>query len=241
MKKFKEGFINSIETMGLVDGPGIRIVIFMQGCPLRCIFCHNPETWKNTSSNKMTSKEIVDEIRKYRPYIEMGGGVTFSGGEPLFQSEFLLEMLKMCKKAGIHTCLDTSGTGYDKKYLDEILKYTDLVILDIKAIEQENYKKITGNDMEMFDYFKERVSVNNNKLWLRQVIIPTINDNKEYILKLKEYVKSFNNVEKVELLGYHTMGIEKYKKLKIKYRLDGIDDMDKEKLNKLSEILNSKN
>ncbi len=239
MKKFKEGFINSIETMGLVDGPGIRIVVFMQGCPLRCIFCHNPETWKKTSSKKMTSKEIVDEIRKYRPYIEMGGGVTFSGGEPLFQSEFLLEMLKMCKKAGIHTCLDTSGTGYSKKYLDEILKYTDLVILDIKAIDIVNYKKITGKDSSMFDYFKKRLSVNNNKLWLRQVIIPTINDNMDYILKLKEYVKSFNNVEKVELLGYHTMGREKYKNLKIKYRLNDIDDMDKSKLNELQEVLNS--
>ena len=239
MKKFKEGFINSIETMGLVDGPGIRIVIFMQGCPLRCIFCHNPETWKNKNNIKLTSKEIVDEVRKYRPYIEMGGGVTFSGGETLFQSEFLLEMLKMCKKAGIHTCLDTSGTGYSKKYLDEILKYTDLVILDIKAIDLENYKKITGKDMTSFNYFKERLKVNDNKIWLRQVIIPTINDNEEYILKLKEYIKDFSNVEKVELLGYHTMGKEKYKKLKIKYRLDGIDDMDKEKLKELQNILNN--
>ena len=163
MKEFKSGYIHSIETMGLVDGPNIRVVIFMQGCPLRCIFCHNPETWDKISKNKMTSKEIVDEVRKYRSYIELGGGVTFSGGEPLYQSEFLLEMLKMCKKAGIHTCIDTSGTGYDKKYLNEILKYTDLVILDIKAIDDINYKKITGKKVDEFEYFKEQV-INNKGL-----------------------------------------------------------------------------
>lgn len=239
MKKFKEGFIHSIETMGLVDGPNIRIVIFMQGCLLRCSFCHNPDTWKKNINKKMTSKEVVDLVRKYRPYIELGGGVTFSGGEPLVQSEFLLEMLKLCKKAGIHTCIDTSGTGYDIKYLDDILKYTDLVILDIKAIDNENYKKITGKNMDMVNLFIEKLKEHSNKLWLRQVIIPTINDSEEYILKLKEYVKQFNNIEKVELLPYHTMGCEKYKKLKIRYKLEGINDMNKDICNKFQSLLNS--
>ena len=238
MNEFKEGYIHSIETMGLVDGPGIRIVIFMQGCPLRCLFCHNPETWNIKSNKQMTSKEIVDEIRKYRPYIETGGGVTFSGGEPLLQSEFLLEMLQMCKKAGIHTCIDTSGTGYDKKYLEEILKYSDLVILDIKAIEENSYKNMTGKDMVEFNYFVDKLNEQNKKTWLRQVIVPNINDNEEYILKLKEYVKKFKNIEKLELLPYHSMGIEKYKKLNIKYRLSDTLDMDKEKCKKLEELLN---
>jgi len=238
MKEFKTGFIHQIETMGLVDGPGIRIVIFMQGCPLRCLFCHNPETWEKVSKNKMTSKEIVDEIRKYRPYIEKDGGVTFSGGEPLLQSEFLLEMLKMCNKAGIHTALDTSGTGYNKKYLDEILKYTDLVILDIKAIDEDNYKKMTGKDMTMFNYFVDRLLENNNKIWLRQVIVPNINDTEEHIFKLKKYIKKFKNIEKIELLPYHTMGKEKYDKLNIKYRLTETLDMDKEKCKNLEELLN---
>lgn len=238
MTKYSEGYIHSIETMGLVDGPNIRIVIFMQGCPLRCIFCHNPDTWIKKSNLKLSANIVVDEIRKYRPYIEMGGGVTFSGGEPLYQSNFLLDMLKLCKKAGIHTCIDTAGTGYDRKYLDAILKYTDLVILDIKAIDKQNYKKITGNDMDSFNYFIERLKFNNNKLWLRQVIIPGVNDNKEYILKLKEYIKQFNNVEKIELLPYHTMGIEKYKKLNIDYKLNGVDEMDKEKCKELEGLLN---
>lgn len=237
MKAFKEGYIHSIETMGLVDGPGIRIVIFMQGCPLRCIFCHNPDTWTPISSTKKTSKEIVDQIRKYRPFIEKDGGVTFSGGEPLFQSEFLLECLKLCKKAGINTCLDTSGCGYDKKYLDEILKYTDLVILDIKAITTDGYKKITGNKMDMFNYFKDKVKEHKNKLWLRQVIIPSINDNETYIKDLKNYISQFDNVEKVELLPYHDMGVSKYKKLGIKYKLLDTPPMDKEKCMKLQELL----
>ena len=237
MNEFKQGYKNSIETMGLVDGPGIRIVVFMQGCSLRCLFCHNPETWRENSKLKLTSKEVVDEIRKYRPYIEKDGGVTFSGGEPLFQSEFLLESLKLCKKAGIHTCIDTSGTSYDKKYLKEILKYTDLVILDIKAVDDENYKKITGKSIDEFNCFYKELNKQNKKVWLRQVIVPTINDNEEYILKLKEYIKRINNVEKVELLPYHTMGIEKYDKLNLKYRLLGIPDMDKEVCKKLEEIL----
>lgn len=238
MKRFSSGYIHSIETMGLVDGPNIRVVIFMQGCSLRCAFCHNPDTWKSISKLKMSANEVVDEIRKYRPYIEMGGGVTFSGGEPLLQSKFLLDMLKLCKKAGIHTCIDTSGTGYSKKYLNEILKYTDLVILDIKAIDSKNYKKITKRTMDMFNYFVEKLNISGNKVWLRGVIIPTINDNEEYILKLKEYIKQFNNVEKVELLPYHTMGVEKYKKLKLRYRLKGIDAMNKERCLEFEKLLN---
>ena len=237
MKKYSSGYIHSIETMGLVDGPNIRVVIFMQGCLLRCSFCHNPDTWNKDGGIKMDAEQVVNEIRKYRPYIEMGGGVTFSGGEPLFQSEFLLDMLKLCKKAGIHTCIDTSGTGYKEEYLDEILKHTDLVILDIKAITDESYKIITGKSMDMFNYFIEKLKISNNKLWLRQVIIPTINDSEQYILDLKKYIKQFDNVEKIELLPYHTMGVDKYKKLNLKYRLEDINDMDISVLNKLKELL----
>ena len=237
MKEFKSGYIHSIETMGLVDGPNIRIVIFFQGCSLRCLFCHNPDTWSKFSNTKMTSKEVVDLIRKYRAYIELGGGVTFSGGEPLFQSEFLLDILKLCKKAGIHTCIDTSGTGYTKEYLDDILKYTDLVILDIKAIEEKKYLEITGKSMDEFNYFINRLDIYNNKLWLRQVIIPTINDTEEYILSLKEYIKKFKNVERIELLPYHTMGKDKYKKLNIKYRLEHLEPMDKKRCKELENLL----
>lgn len=236
MRKYKKGNIHSIETLGLVDGEGIRVVVFMQGCPLRCLFCHNPDTWERIGK-EVYSNEIVDVVRKYRSFIELGGGVTFSGGEPLYQSEFLLDMLKLSKKAGINTCIDTSGTGYTKEYIDDILKYTDLVILDIKAIDPVGYKNITGKSMDEFNYFKEKIKENNTRLWLRQVIVPGINDTKEYILDLKEYIKDFNNVEKVELLPYHTLGVSKYEKLGIKYRLDGVCDMDKEYLKELQDLL----
>ena len=234
------GYIHSIETMGLLDGPGIRIVVFFQGCPLRCLFCHNPDTWIPGNNLEVTPKDIVDVVRKYRSYIEVGGGVTISGGEPLLQSEFLLEVLKLCKKSGIHTCIDTAGNGYDKKLLDEILKYTDLILLDIKAIDSDNYKKITTKNMDNFNYFLKRVQELNKKLWLRQVIVPGINDTEEYIYKLKDYIKDIKNVEKVQLLPYSLIGVDKYKKLNIKYKLDGVEAMDKNRCKELEKLLTKK-
>lgn len=231
------GYIHSIETMGLLDGPGIRIIVFFQGCPLRCCFCHNPDTWVPGNNLKVEAKEIVDVVRKYRSYIEQGGGVTFSGGEPLMQSEFLLEVLKLCKKAGIHTCIDTAGNGYDEKLLDEILKYTDLIILDIKALNNTNYKKITSKNMDKFNYFLKKVQESNKKLWIRQVIIPGINDNEKYILKLKKFIKDIKNIEKIELLPYSLIGVNKYQKLGINYKLEGIPAMDKKRCKELEKIV----
>ena len=155
----------------------------------------------------MFSRKVF--YRKYRSYIEDGGGVTFSGGEPLLQSKFLLEVLKLCKKAGIHTCIDTAGNGYDEKLLDEILKYTDLILLDIKALTNTNYQKITTNTMDKFNYFLKRVQKFNKKLWIRQVIVPGINDNEKYILKLKKYISKIKNVEKIQLLPYSLIGVDK--------------------------------
>lgn len=238
MTEYKSGYVHSIETMGLLDGPNIRVVIFFQGCPLRCVFCHNPDTWLKCKANKFNSKEILDEIKKYKHYIEEGGGVTFSGGEPLYQSEFLLETLKMCKKEGIHTCIDTSGTGYNKNVLEEILKYTDLVLLDIKAIDEVGYKNITGKEINEFNYFKQRLNESNKKVWIRQVIIPGINDTMEYIKGLKKYINSIKNIEKVELLPYHTMAIPKYKEMNIKYKLENVPDMDIEICKKMEDSLN---
>lgn len=235
-----QGYIHSIETMGLVDGPGIRVVIFMQGCPLRCFFCHNPDTWNKNENYLTTSKEVVDTVRKYRSYIEENGGITLSGGEPLYQSAFTLDILKKSKKSGINTCLDTSGVGYDKNLLDDILKYTDLVILDIKSIYEDKYLKMTGKNMDEFNYFLKKVQDMDKKLWLRQVIVPDINDNIDYINDLKKYISKIKNVEKIELLPYHTMGKEKYKKLNLKYRLEDTLSMDKEKLKELEKVLNEK-
>lgn len=235
-----QGYIHSIETMGLADGPGLRIVVFMQGCPLRCLFCHNPDTWERENNLFTTSDEIVNTVRKYRNFIEQNGGVTLSGGEPLFQSEFTLDILKKCKKSGFHTALDTSGTGYNSELLDEILKYTDLVLLDIKAFTNSSYKKMTGNDMAEFNYFLDKIQKKNKKIWIRQVIVPGINDTKDYILKLKKYLSKIKNIERIDLLPYHNMGLDKYKKLNLKYRLDGTPNMDNTRLKELEKLLKAK-
>lgn len=230
------GHIDSIETLGLVDGPGIRVVVFLQGCPLRCLFCHNPETWTLNDKFLITPDELVRHIYKYRNYFGTDGGVTFSGGEPLFQHDFLLECLKLCKKMGINTCLDTSGSciGYE-----DILKYVDLVIWDVKALENDAYHKMTGQDINVSLNFLKHCHEIGKKMWIRQVIVPGINDNLDYIYKLRDFIKPLKNVEKVELLPYHLLGVSKYKQLGIPYRLDGVPAMDKSKCDELYKVLMS--
>ncbi len=229
------GNVAGFETMGLVDGPGVRFVVFLQGCPLRCLYCHNPEMWNNDEQKiQISPEELVKKIKRYKPYFKDIGGVTISGGEPLTQAEFVFEVFKLCKENGIHTCLDTSGFGKD---YDKLLSYCDLVILDVKELDAEKYKKLTGKKIDQFFKFVETCQKKNKKLWLRQVIVPGLNDTVENVKKLNEFVKSLSNVEKVELLPYHTMGVEKYKKLGIKYRLDGVQDMDKKECEKLLKYL----
>lgn len=228
------GYIDSIETMGLVDGPGIRFVVFLKGCKLRCLFCHNPETWTMKDALKITSEELLRKILKYKNYY-VDGGVTFSGGEPLLQPEFLIDILKKCKMVNLHTALDTSGVGIGM--YEEILKYTDLVILDIKAIDNESFINMTSQPIDEFNKFLSACQKLNKKLWFRQVIVPGINDTEEYILKLKEFIKNIKNVEKVELLPYHLYGVDKYKKLGIDYKLKDTKAMDIEKCNELYNLL----
>lgn len=228
------GLIDSVEPMGLVDGPGIRFVVFMKGCKLRCLFCHNPETWECKEGISITSEELLKRIHKYRNYYK-NGGVTFSGGEPLLQSEFLIDMLKKCKMINLHTAIDTAGVGNGD--YENILKYTDLVLLDVKAYTEDLYKRITGFDMREFNKFLKVLNNSGKEVIIRQVIVPGINDTKEYILGLKEYVKNIKNIIKIELLPYHLYGLDKYKKLGIKYRLDGYPAMDERKLKDLQNLL----
>lgn len=229
------GKINSIETMGLVDGPGVRFVVFMQGCPLRCKFCHNPETWNlNNKTEEYTPKELIQKILNYKPYFKNNGGVTFSGGEPLMQKEFLTECLKLCKKENIHTCLDTAGSILDCK---EVLEYTDLVIFDIKGTDKDNYFQMTRRNIDNSLEFLKLCEKMNKKLWIRAVIVPGINDTKEYINELISFIKTIKNVEKIELLPYHTLGVHKYEDLKIDYSLKDIPDMNKDKCKKLEKML----
>jgi len=229
------GRITELETMGSADGPGIRLVLFLSGCKLRCLYCHNPETWNISGFRReITSEEVLKTYNKYKVYYGDKGGVTFSGGEPLMQSEFVLETIKLLKQNGIHTALDTAGVGDN---YDEILKLVDLVILDVKAVDESEYKMITGRDMADFNKFLAQCQQYGIKLWLRQVIVPGINDDEEHVLKLKAFASKLSNVERIELLPYHSMGKSKYKDLNIPYRLDTTEDMDKEKCKQLEQLL----
>lgn len=232
-----KGRISDIETMGLVDGPGMRLVLFMSGCKLRCLYCHNPETWTDANSKEITPEEVLKMYKKYSGYYGNSGGVTFSGGEPLLQSEFVLETIKLLKENNIHTAIDTAGVGEN---YEEILKIVDLVILDIKAVEADEYKFITGRDISDFNNFLEKCKNFNKKLWLRQVIVPNINDDEQHVLLLKEFSKTIPNVERIELLPYHSMAKQKYEKLGINYRLADTLDMDKTKCKELQNLLNKK-
>ncbi len=227
-----KGSINSIETFGLVDGPGIRTVIFMNGCKLRCKYCHNPEMWHMQELN-YTPEELVKKIIRYKSYFQNSGGVTFSGGEPLLQPKFLIETMKLLHENKINIALDTAGAGIG--YYEEILKYTDLVILDIKHIEKNAYTELTGYNIDEVEKFIKEMNKQNKKVWIRQVIVPGIMDNLEYLKGLKQYLKKINNIEKIEFLPYHKLGEEKYKKLNIEYPYKELPEMDKEKCNRLYE------
>ncbi|WP_168198393.1 pyruvate formate-lyase-activating protein [Crassaminicella thermophila] len=230
------GKIHSYESMGLVDGPGIRFVVFFQGCKLRCAYCHNPDTWDFNKGEEVTENELIKKVLRFKPYFQKSdGGVTCSGGEPLMQPEFLIEFLKLCKKNGIHTAIDTAGFG--KGLYEEILKYTDLVILDVKHVNGIGYKKLTGGNIKEFETFQKALLKANVKLWIRHVVVPGITDSKEHLYKLKKVIKGFKNVEKIELLPYHSLGVSKYKTMGISYNLDMVKPMSKERAMELEEYL----
>lgn len=227
------GSVNSIETFSVVDGPGIRTVIFLNECYLRCIYCHNPEMWCKCNNN-ISVDELVGKILKNKDYFGSNGGVTFSGGEPLLQSEFLTKVCKKLKQKNIHITLDTAGVT-NTNYL-ELLKYIDLVILDVKHTNEEGYKKITGNNINKSLEFIESLKKTNKKIWIRQVIVPGIIDSEDYLISLDKFIKKYfntNNIEKIEFLPYHKLGREKYIKMNIPYQCENIEEMDKEKCNEL--------
>lgn len=231
-----KGRIHSIESAGLVDGPGIRTVVFFQGCLLRCSYCHNPDTWVENQGIEIDAETLLKKLIRFKPYFEKsGGGVTFSGGDPLLQADFLIEILKLCKEKGIHTTIDTAGFGRGR--YEEILKYADLILLDIKHVDDPGYKTITGKGKAGFDEFLKAVQEQGTHLWIRHVVVPGITDSKEHILKLGEIIKTIKNVDKIELLPYHSLGKAKYEKLGLPYKLEELAPMDKEKVKELEKTL----
>ena len=230
--------IAKIETTGMVDGPGIRTVIFTSGCPLRCLYCHNPEMWSpNDIDADYEVEDIIITLKKYQTYYdESGGGVTFSGGEPLLQEE-LPNILKACKKNNIHTALDTCGHFYDQKLAEEITKLSDLIILDIKHTDSNEYLKLTSQPInQLFEYI-DILNKHHKEVWIRTVIMPNYNDNEAFIYSLLEFIKPINNVTNIELLPFHNLANDKYKELKINNPLKDTPAMNINKLKKLEPII----
>ena len=232
-----KGSINTIETSGFVDGPGIRTVVFLNGCKLRCKYCHNPEMWKKGQLN-YTVNELVQKILSNKEYFNNRGGVTFSGGEPLLQDKFLIDVCKQLKKENIHIALDTAGVGSGN--YEDILKYIDLVILDIKDIQPDNYLELTGHSIDDSLEFIDMCNKMKKKMWIRQVIIPGRNDNTDYLDDLIIFLDKINNIEKIEFLPYHNMAIKKYQQLGIDYPYKNIEAMDKMKCEELYKLFQTK-
>ncbi len=228
------GYIHSKESFGTVDGPGIRYVLFMQGCPLRCIYCHNPDTWETGKGEKITPDEVLQEFNKNRSFYSKGG-ITVTGGEPLLQVDFLTELFKKAKAENIHTCIDTSGITYNTdnpaymQKLDELMKYTDLVMLDIKHIDPESHKKLTSKDNSRVLDFAKYLETKKIPLWVRHIIIEGYTDKPEDLRKLGEFIGKLKNLKALDVLPYHTMGVNKYKEMGICYPLEGMEALPMEK------------
>ena len=227
------GKIAKIETMGMLDGPGIRTVVFTQGCILRCAYCHNPALLSLKGGKTYTSKQLLDVVMRYKPYYKKIGGVTVSGGEPLIQTPFLTEFFQLCRIHGIHTCLDTSAVGYGD--FDKLLKYTDLVLLDIKHTTDQGFKELTLTERSNIIPFMEALNRSNAEVYIRQVILPNYNDNEEYLQQLLQTILPIKNITKIDFLPFHTMAEHLYEELKIEYRLKGTPAMDAEKCKQLQD------
>lgn len=235
------GYIHSTESFGTVDGPGIRFTIFMQGCPLRCLYCHNPDTWKTDAGKPVTAEKLIDEFKKNRPFYRKGG-ITVTGGEPLLQIDFVIELFKLAKRKDIHTCIDTSGITFNRneqtlKKFDELMKYTDLVMLDIKHINPEKHKTLTGADNKNILDFAEYLSEKQIPLWVRCVIVKGYTDDENDLATLGSFIGKLKNLKALDVLPYHTLGVNKYKELGIDYPLKDLEPLPQQDAIKARQII----
>lgn len=236
------GRIHSLESFGTVDGPGVRYVVFLQGCPMRCAYCHNPDTWDLNGGTLMEAEEIIEQYERNIGFYK-DGGITVTGGEPLLQVDFLLELFTLAKQKKIHTCIDTSGivyrpenTGLIEK-LDKLMELTDLVMLDIKHIDPIKHQELTEQPNEGILAFAEYLSDRGVDIWIRHVVVPTITDDDTYLYQLGYFIGGLKTLKALDVLPYHTMGEVKYKKLNMEYKLQGVPAMDKDKVIEKKEII----
>ena len=223
-----DGYIHSTESFGTVDGPGVRFVIFLQGCPMRCKYCHNPDTWKMNTGITRSAQSLIQDFRRNAAFYK-NGGITVTGGEALMQIDFLLELFGLAKKEGIHTCLDTSGityrpgqSNYNDK-LDKLMALTDLVMLDIKHIDPEGHKDLTGHDNAGILAFARYLAVKRVPVWIRHVVVPGITDDPDQLTRLGTFIAGLPNVKALDVLPYHVLGVHKYRELGLSYPLEGVE------------------
>ena len=236
------GYIHSKESFGTLDGPGIRYVLFMQGCPMRCLYCHNPDTWTVGGGTEISAEEVIKEFKKNRSFYSKGG-ITVSGGEPLLQIDFLLELFTLAKSEGIHTCIDTSGitlsekeNDYRKK-LDTLMQYTDLVMLDIKHINSDKHRKLTSHGNENILKFAKYLEEKQIPLWVRHVVVEGYTNDEQSLFNLGKFIGGLSNLKALDVLPYHTLGVNKYRQLGLEYKLDGLPPMSQEKANEANKII----
>ena len=240
------GRVHSLESFGSVDGPGVRYVIFLQGCRMRCKFCHNPDTWDPNSPNAMTftAEELLQKALRCKGYWGKRGGITVSGGEPLLQIDFLLDLFRQAKAQGVHTCIDTAGNPftYEEPFYSKFLalmEVTDLLLVDVKEMDPKRHKALTGvpqdNTLEMLRCLNEF----KKPVWIRHVLVPGVTDFDEDLQALRDFLDTLQNVERVEVLPYHTMGIFKWEKLGIPYPLEGVSPPDRDRVENAKKILSA--
>ena len=237
-----KGYIHSLESFGSVDGPCVRYLIFTTGCAMRCQFCHNPDTWNMNSGTLYTADELIDKAWKYRTYWGSKGGITVSGGEPLLQIDFLLELFQKAKERGINTTLDTCGNPFTREepffgQLEQLMTNTDVLLFDLKHIDPEKHKALTGKTNENILDMARYLSDINKPIWIRHVLVPGINSDEESLTKLHEFISTLNNVYRIDVLPYHTLGVFKWEQLGIKYGLEGVPTPTKEEVELARKIL----
>lgn len=236
------GRIHSLESFGTVDGPGVRYVVFVQGCPMRCAYCHNPDTWEMNAGTVMEASYILEQYERNASFYK-DGGITVTGGEPLMQVDFLIELFTLAKQKNIHTCIDSSGIAFNPnnaawmEKLDKLLTMTDLVMLDIKHIDPEKHKELTSQPNDKILAFAEYLSEKGVDIWIRHVIVPGITDEDKYLYQLGYFIGGLKTLKALDALPYHTMGKAKYEKLGIPYKLEGVEPMDKTKLVEKKQVI----
>ena len=229
------GHIHSTESFGAADGPGVRFIVFMQGCHMRCRYCHNPDTWKMDGGDEVTADEILKRALRFKPYWGKDGGITISGGEPLLQIDFVIELFKKAKELGINTCIDTAGNPFTKEEpffskFEELMKYTDLLLLDLKEINPTRHKDLTGFDNSNIIEMAKYLSEINKPVWIRHVLVPEHSDFDEDLDALGDFIDTLSNVDRVEILPYHTLGKFKWENLGIPYSLESISPPSAERI-----------